>query len=95
MNIEVLIAKDCGSYYEVVDTGYLNEMSTDSDYTKLKASYLAIQQVKQWLSEGKAVKAPKEVEWPELRPTDLIAETLPPLDLAKKIAFNDIVLNMH
>lgn len=95
MNIEVLIAKDCGSYYEIVDTGYLDEMSTDSSCTKLKASYLAIQQAKQWLSEGKAVKAPKEVEWPELRPSDLIAEDLPPLELAKKVAVNDIVMNMH
>ena len=42
MNIEVLIAKDCGGYYEIVDTGYLDEMSTDSSCTKLKASYLAI-----------------------------------------------------
>lgn len=95
MNIEVLIAKDCDTCFEVVDTGYLDEMSTDSSYVKLKASYLTIQQVKKLLSEGKVVKVPKEVEWPELRPSDLIVETLPPLDLAKKIAFNNIVLNMH
>ena len=95
MNIEVLIAKDCGSCYEIVDTGYLDEMSTDSSCTKLKASYLAIQQAKQWLSEGKVVKAPKDTEWPELRPSDLIAEDLPPLELAKKVAVNDIVMNMH
>ena len=95
MNIEVLIAKDCDTCFEVVDTGYLDEMSTDSSYVKLKASYLTIQQVKKLLSEGKVVKVPKEVEWPELRPSDLIVESLPPLELAKKIAVNDIVMNMH
>ena len=42
MNIEVLIAKDCDTCFEVVDTGYLDEMSTDSSYVKLKASYLTI-----------------------------------------------------
>ena len=93
MNIEVLIAKDCDTCFEVVDTGYLDEMSTDSSYVKLKASYLTIQQVKKLLSEGKVVKVPKEVEWPELRPSDLIVENLPPLELAKKIAVND--MNMH
>jgi len=47
MNVEALLAVDHEDYYEIVDVTYLDAMSVGEEYVVLKASFLAIQQVKE------------------------------------------------
>ena len=95
MNVEALLAVDHEDYYEIVDVTYLDAMSVGEEYVVLKASFLAIQQVKEHFQQGDVIKVAKVYEFPEIRPCDLVFESLSGLQLKKKIAINEISARMH
>lgn len=88
--IEFLLAKDCGDSYQIQGITYNNAPSFDNDLVALKASFLAIQEMKQLLALGKNIHVSKTHPYAEVVPSDFIVEEEDELATQKRIALNDI-----
>lgn len=94
-DFELLLVLDKETYWEVQGITYSNAMLVEPNCSTLKASLFAIEECKRALAEGKRITISKQIEFPEVLPSDLIIQSLDELDRHKQMAINEISARLH
>lgn len=95
INFELLLAKDCGTYYNIIGITYSNAMVIEPDCATLRATLFAIEECKKALSNGKTITISKEHTYSEIQPYELVINEIDELERHKLMAINEVSAKLH
>lgn len=73
ISFEILVCKEYDeNSFEILTTGFSNELKQENDLKYIKATYITVQQVKFLLSQGKKLLLPKIIDHPEVVLNDIV-----------------------